>query len=249
MTKYLKSFYLLILFLLLTSVQQASAELDFEPDPTDRATWYDDAKYGMFIHWGLYSHLARGEWVMLREKIPLDDYKQLANGFNPVKFDADAWVLLAKNAGMKYITITSKHHDGFALFELEVSDFNMVDATPYGRDIIKELKEACDRHGIKLGLYYSQAQDWYHLGGINARRSWDEGQRGGDLDTYLEELSIPQVKEIVTKYDPFLVWFGLIHLLDSTLIARGCFPIRFARFALARSSIVEFDLMAELPPS
>ena len=188
-----------------------AAELDFEPKPTDAGAWYDEVKYGMFIHWGLYSHLARGEWVMLREEIPLAEYKKLAEGFDPIKFDADEWVQLAKNAGMKYIVITSKHHDGFALFESEASDFNMVDATPYGRDIIKELKAACDRHGIALGLYYSQAQDWYHVGGIAKKRAWDETQlddgKEGDMHKYFEQLALPQVKEIITQYDPKLIWF------------------------------------------
>lgn len=186
-------------------------KLDFEPKPSDPGAWYDEVKYGMFIHWGLYSHLARGEWVMLREEIPLAEYRKLAEGFDPVQFDADEWVLLAKNAGMKYIVITSKHHDGFALFESEASDFNMVDATPYGRDIIEELKEACDRHGIALGLYYSQAQDWYHLGGIAKKRVWDDAQLNdgeeGDMHKYFEQLAIPQVQEIVSKYDPALIWF------------------------------------------
>ena len=189
----------------------AEPALDFSPSPNDPAAWYDDAKYGMFIHWGLYSQLARGEWVMLQEEIPLAEYEDVAAHFNPVKFDADAWVRVAKNAGMKFIVITSKHHDGFALFKSKVSDFNLVDATPFKRDAIRELKDACDRHGIKLGLYYSHAQDWYHLGGIAQNRAWDDRQIGADdkadMDTYLDSISLPQVREIVTQYDPFLIWY------------------------------------------
>jgi alpha-L-fucosidase len=198
-------------FLASFSALNAETILDFEPRPSDDAAWYDEAKYGMFIHWGLYSELARGEWVMLQENIPLAEYEKIAEGFNPVKFDADAWVRLAKAAGMKYITITSKHHDGFALFKSEASDFNIVDATPFKRDVIKELKEACDREGIKLGLYYSQAQDWYHLGGIAANRIWDEAQldhcKEGDMQAYIENLALPQVRELITNYDPALIWF------------------------------------------
>ena len=105
----------------------------------DRTAWMDEAKFGMFIHWGLYAELARGEWVMNREKIPIAEYEKLAAKFNPVKFDADEWVKVAKDAGMRYIVITSKHHDGFAMFGSKVSPYNIVDATPFKRDPLKEL--------------------------------------------------------------------------------------------------------------
>ncbi len=178
-------------------------------DPsTGRAAWLDEAKYGMFIHWGVYSTLANGEWVMNRTKIPVAKYKEMASQFNPGKFDADEWVAVAKNAGMKYITITSKHHDGFAMFDSDVSDYNIVDHTPFKRDVMKELKEACDREGIKLGLYYSQTQDWEFPGG--AGKKWDAVQKG-DFRSYIDKKALPQLKEIMTKYQPTHIWFDTPH--------------------------------------
>jgi len=147
------------------------------PDPESdqakqaRLAWFREAKYGLFIHWGLYAIPAGqwqgarvpgiGEWIMFRARIPVPEYEKLAQGFNPVKFDADAWVALAKDAGMKYMVITSKHHDGFALFDSKVSRWDVVDATPFKRDILKELAAACAKQGMPLGFYYSQAQDWH----------------------------------------------------------------------------------------
>jgi alpha-L-fucosidase len=130
-------------------------------DKDERMAWWREARFGMFIHWGVYAVPAGtykgqrvnriGEWIMNRGKIPVADYKAYAKQFNPVKYDADAWVRMAKDAGMKYIVITSKHHDGFALFDSKVTTWDMVDATPYGKDLIKPLAEACRKHGIKLG--------------------------------------------------------------------------------------------------
>jgi alpha-L-fucosidase len=174
----------------------------------DRAAWLDEAKFGLFIHWGLYSKLARGEWVMSREKIPVAEYSKLPETFNPVKFNAEEWVAVAKNAGMKYITITSKHHDGFCLFDTAVDDYNIVDGTPFKRDVLKELKAACDQAGIKLGFYYSQAQDWYHPGGSG--RKWDPVQNAGDFQTYVDTVSIPQIKELLA-YEPSHLWFDTPH--------------------------------------
>ncbi|CAA6690005.1 MULTISPECIES: alpha-L-fucosidase [unclassified Lentimonas] len=175
---------------------------------TGRAAWLDEAKYGMFIHWGVYSTLANGEWVMARSKIPVAEYKEMAAKFNPVKFNADEWVAVAKNAGMKYITITSKHHDGFAMFDSDVTDYNIVDYTPFKRDVLQELKEACDKAGIKLGFYYSQTQDWEFPGG--AGRKWDPAQKG-DFRNYIDTKSLPQLKEIMTKYAPTHIWFDTPH--------------------------------------
>src|SRR6476661_2335041 len=132
--------------------------------------WFRDAKFGLFIHWGLYAIPAGewkgqpiagiGEWIMNRAKIPVAEYELLAKQFNPVKFDAEAWVQMAQDAGMKYIVITSKHHDGFAMYKSAVSKYNIVDATPFKRDILKELAAACAKRGMRLGFYYSQSQDW-----------------------------------------------------------------------------------------
>ena len=128
----------------------------------DRMEWWREARFGMFIHWGVYAVPAGiykgqkinriGEWIMNRGKIPVAEYQQFAKEFNPVKYDPDAWVRMAKDAGMKYIVITSKHHDGFALFESKASKWDMVDATPYGKDLLKPLAEACRKYGIKLGF-------------------------------------------------------------------------------------------------
>ena len=141
-----------------------------------RLEWWHEARFGMFIHWGVYSQWAgqyhgheqaRGgaEWIMNRCKIPVAEYQEKAKSFNPVNYDPDFWVKMAKDAGMKYIIITSKHHDGFALFESEASAWNVVDATAYRKDLLKPLAEACKKYGIKLGFYYSQAQDWNNPGG------------------------------------------------------------------------------------
>jgi len=139
------------------SSQQAISE-------TKRAAaqeWFQDNKFGMFIHWGVYSVLGKGEWVMQNDQMPISEYEKLPPQFNPTEFDADEWVSIAKDAGMRYITITSKHHDGFAMWDSQVRDYNIVDATPYGQDVLKMLSEACQRQGLKLFFYYSHL-DWHH---------------------------------------------------------------------------------------
>ena len=182
----------------------------------DRLRWYHEAKFGMFIHWGLYSIPAGiwrgqevpgiGEWIMEHGKIPMKDYQPLAGQFNPVNFDADAWVRAAKDAGMKYIVITAKHHDGFAMFKSDASPFNIVDATPFKRDPLQELAAACRKAGIRLGFYYSQAQDWNHPGGAAWNGSWDPAQKG-DMDEYLRTVAVPQVRELLTHYGPVSVFW------------------------------------------
>jgi alpha-L-fucosidase len=188
-----------------------------------RLAWFKEAKYGLFIHWGLYAIPAGewkgkripgiGEWIMNRAKVPVAEYEQLAKRWNPVKFDAEAWVQLAQDAGMKYMVITSKHHDGFALYESRVSAWDVVDATPFRRDILKELAAACQKHGMPLGFYYSQAQDWHEPGG--AGNDWDfgpdldaDGKERKPYDQYLREKAEPQVRELLTGYGPVaLIWF------------------------------------------
>ncbi|MHC5017038.1 MAG: alpha-L-fucosidase, partial [Planctomycetota bacterium] len=153
-----------------------------------------------------------GEWIMHRGKIPVAEYKQYAKQFNPVESDPDQWVRLAKEAGMKYIVITSKHHDGFALFDSKVTDWDVVDATPYGKDLLKPLAEACRKHRIRLGFYYSQAQDWCHPGGSSAgNKCWDDAQEG-DMDEYIQNIAVPQLKEILTNYgDIAILWWDTPH--------------------------------------
>ena len=141
--------------------------------------WWREARFGLFIHWGVYAVPAGthkgeqieniGEWIMHYGRIPVSEYQQYSREFNPVNYDPEAWVRLAKDAGMKYIVITTKHHDGFALFDTAVSDWNVVDSTPHAKDLLKPLAEAARKHGIKLGFYYSQAQDWVHPGGATGR--------------------------------------------------------------------------------
>lgn len=182
--------------------------------------WFRDAHFGLFIHWGLYSQYAGvwkgkdartwngcAEWMMLVAKAPREEYATGAKDFNPIKFDADAWVRTAKVAGAKYIIITSKHHDGFAMFKSTASKYNIVDATPFKRDPIKELAEACKKHGIRLGFYYSQNLDWYHPGGAGGE--WDPTHKGSP-DAYLEKIAIPQIKEILTNYgDISVLWYDM----------------------------------------
>ena len=186
-----------------------------------RMQWFRQAKYGLFIHWGLYSIPAGywkgvrspgiGEWVMHRMKVPVREYEKLAGGFNPINFDAEAWVQMAEDAGMKYIVITSKHHDGFAMYHSKVSPYNIYDATPFHRDPIKELADACARHHMPFGFYYSQSQDWHEPGGMG--NDWDfpsnkEKSASGAYDGYIREKAVPQVKELLQNYAPVcLMWF------------------------------------------
>lgn len=181
-----------------------------------RLDWWREAKFGMFIHWGLYAIPAGiwkgeeipgiGEWIMLRARIPVAEYEQLANAFNPVDFSAKEIVDLAKAAGQKYIVITSKHHDGFCLFKPSVGDYNMVDATPFGRDVIEELADECARQEMKLGFYYSQVQDWHHPDGDG--NDWDYNPETQDFQRYLDDYVVPHVTDLLTNYGPVcLIWF------------------------------------------
>ena len=201
-----------LLTVLVASAPSVLAESQQEHDA--RVKWWREARFGLFIHWGIYSVPGGtyqgkqipgiGEWIMNHGKIPVAEYATYAGQFNPVKFSADAWVGLAKAAGMKYIVITSKHHDGFAMFQSKASSYNVVDATPFKRDVIKEMAEACQRQGMKLGLYYSQAQDWHHPGGAANGGHWDKAQ-DGSMDEYLDKIAVPQVREILSNYGPIAV--------------------------------------------
>ena len=172
-----------------------------------RMAWWRKAKFGMFIHWGLYAIPADGEWHMRQKKVPIAEYRKYATDFNPVKFDADEWASIAHDAGMQYMVLTTKHHDGFAMFHSKASDYNIVDATPFKRDPLKELSLACPKHDIKLGTYYSVIADWGHPGGGAGCEKWDEAQKG-DLDEYINTVSLPQVKELLSNYGPIAVmWF------------------------------------------
>lgn len=193
-----------------------------EQDKEARMQWWKDARFGMFIHWGLYAVPAGeyegkrvegiGEWIMNSLNIPIEEYEKFADEFNPVKFDADEWVSIAKDAGMKYIVITSKHHDGFALWDSEVTQWDVIDATPYDQDILKALAEACEKQGITFCFYYS-IMDWHHP---DAQAMWEPNYNQGrdsenvnpDFPKYLENYMKPQLEELLTNYgDIGVLWF------------------------------------------
>lgn len=208
----------------------------FAADATDIAA-FREARFGLFIHWGLYSQLGGrwkgrtmdyiGEWIQSRYRIPNAEYAKVADVFNPVLFDADDWARQAKAAGMEYAVFTTKHHDGFSMFETHVSDYNIVDATPFKRDAFGEFAAACRRQGLKVGLYYSQNLDWHEFDAAdpegNAGRNRDDlfnkGMSWGNtwdfpdatnknLDRYLKTKVYPQLKELLTNYgEIFVIWF------------------------------------------
>jgi alpha-L-fucosidase len=235
-----------------------------------RLDWWRDVKFGMFIHWGIYSIPAGqwkgedipgiGEWIMLRAQIPVQEYEPLAKQFNPIHYDAEQIVALAKRAGQKYIVLTSKHHDGFCMYKSEQTDYNIVDATPFGRDILKELADACQREGIKLGLYYSQTQDWHHPDGYGNTWDFDESQQ--DFDDYIENYVKPQVTEILTEYGPIcLVWFDtpkiiseeqsqslleLVHELQPDCLVCGRLGNALGDYATAQDNAIPPELLADL---
>lgn len=179
--------------------------------PRERAAarqWFQDAKFGMFIHWGVYSLLGQGEWVMQNRSIPVSSYEWLASTFNPVKFNAHDWVALAKSAGVRYITITSRHHDGFSMFATRATPYNIVDWTPFRRDPLKELADECHAEGIKLFFYYSQL-DWHNTD------YWPRGGTGhdtgrpdtGNWNRYIDFMNA-QLTELLTNYGSIGgIWF------------------------------------------
>jgi alpha-L-fucosidase len=224
-----------------TQTSKAMWQRNYGASHEERMQWWRDARFGMFIHWGVYSVPAGtyhgeqskhiGEWIMRDFNIPVTEYAGYAKDFNPVKFNAKEWVQIAKNAGMKYIVITAKHHDGFAMFHTHVDGYNIYDASPWKHDPIKELSEAARKAGLKFGVYYSEAQDWHHPGGAAAKRNaeknidaqnhWDPAQQGS-MDDYIDKVAVPQVKELLSNYGPISVlWW------DTPV---GMTPERVAKF-------------------
>ncbi|MEP6748996.1 MAG: alpha-L-fucosidase [Bacteroidota bacterium] len=231
--------YIILLVALTLAAQSIFCQDTLSND--QRMKWWREARFGMFIHWGVYAVPAGtfrgqkinniGEWIMNRGKIPVKEYQQYAEQFNPILYNPEEWVKAAKDAGMKYIVITAKHHDGFALFGSKASKWNIEDATPYKKDILKPLAEACKRAGIKLGFYYSQAQDWTNAGGAVMRRParegwanpdsslidaytkeheghWDPAQTTKTMSQYIDDVAVPQVKELLTNYgDVAVLWW------------------------------------------
>ncbi|WP_165072529.1 alpha-L-fucosidase [Paludisphaera rhizosphaerae] len=162
--------------------------------------WFEDAKFGMFVHWGVYSLLGKGEWVMNNDKIPIAEYRKLPPQFNPVKFDADEWVKLAKAAGMRYITVTTKHHDGFCMYDSKLTDYDVIDATPYAKDPMKALAEACRKNRVKLFFYYSLL-DWHHPDYFPLGKTGHHTgrEKKGDWAKYVAYYQ-GQVRELCTNY-------------------------------------------------
>jgi alpha-L-fucosidase len=244
-----------------SSGQRPDARLD------PRLNWWREARFGMFIHWGLYSILAGewagqavpgiGEWIMLRARIPVKEYEPLARQFNPVNFNAAEWVSLTKRAGQKYLVITSKHHDGFSIFDSRVTDYDIVDATPLRRDPIKELAEECQKQGIPLCFYYSQTQDWHHPDGDG--NDWDYDDSKKDFAGYLENYVKPQVRELLTNYGPIgLIWFDtpkritaeqsqslvdFVHELQPACLVCGRVGNHLGDYASTRDNVIPSEML------
>jgi len=199
-------FFLLILFQASVAVAQP-----YQPTEENLKTrqWFEEARFGLFVHWGVYSVLGDGEWVMNNQRIPAATYEKLPSFFNPTEFNAAEWVSMVKDAGMKYITITSKHHDGFAMWDSKVSDYNVVKKTPYGKDILKMLAEECQKQGIKLFFYHSQL-DWHHpdyFPPCGTGVSYTGRPESGDWNKYLDYMDT-QLTELLTGYGPIAgIWF------------------------------------------
>ena len=222
------------IFILMGSILFSKAGFSQTISKDERMQWWREARFGLFIHWGVYSEWAGvynghpqlkggAEWIMNRSKIPVAEYREKAKSFNPIHYNPDAWVKMARDAGMKYIIITAKHHDGFALFNSQASDWNIVAATQYGKDLLKPLAKACKKYGMPLGFYYSQAQDWTNPGGAVSRKvasdgwlnpdsakideytkkhngHWDPIQDTRSFQDYIHEVAVPQVKELLSNY-------------------------------------------------
>src|SRR5947209_16945693 len=247
---------------LVSLAQQAPVSPEAKAKQDARMKWFREAKFGLFIHWGLYAIPAGewkgqpiagiGEWIMQRARIPVREYEQLARQFNSVQFDAARWVALARRAGQKYIVITAKHHDGFCMFDSKVSDYDIVDATPFGRVPIKELADECQKQGMRLGFYYSQTQDWHHPGGDG--NDWDCDEATKDFAGYVEQYVKPQVRELLTNYGPVcLIWFDtprritpqqsrelvdLVHLLQPDCLVNGRIGNALGDYAESRDNVI-----------
>lgn len=197
-----------VLLVLLSIAVQGGWAYEPAPENLKAREWFQDAKFGLFVHWGLYSVLGRGEWILHNDRMTLPEYENLAMGFYPGKFNAREWVSTVKEAGMRYITITSKHHDGFAMFDSKHSEWDIVDASPYGKDVLKMLADECRRQGIKLFFYHSQL-DWHHPDyfprGRTGRFTGREDE--GDWNRYLDYMDA-QLTELLTNYGPIGgIWF------------------------------------------
>ena len=223
-----KNLMLLLALVIFFGCQQKVKEEPKEPskdylnetkeEKDNRMRWWREAKFGMFIHWGPYAIPAGtyqgkeiggiGEWIMNNASIPIEEYENFSKQFNPVKFNAEEWAKIAKDAGMKYMVITSKHHDGFCLWDSKVTTYDIMDFTSFGRDILQELKEACDKYGIKLCFYHS-IMDWHHPDAQSAfyPKYNDRENSNPNFQRYVSEYLTPQLEELVVNYDPAVLWF------------------------------------------
>ncbi|WP_372772871.1 alpha-L-fucosidase [Mangrovibacterium sp.] len=247
-----------------------NAKLEYLESPelvAERLAWWNDARFGMFIHWGLYAHDGcfwngqdgRSEHMMRNLQIPISEYEKIADEFNPQKFNADEWAKIAKDAGMKYMVITSKHHDGFAMFNSPSDDYNIVKQTPWKRDAVLELKQACEKQGIKFGVYYSLGRDWHHpqcnSKGGSRSNVWDfPEEEKKDYSIYFNEKVKPQISELITQYKPAIIWFdtpelitkeqsiellALIHKLDPDCIVNQRVGNKLGDYAVREQKIPE----------
>ena len=213
------------ILLALVAVLVLSSAPSAQMPGSERVKWFTEARFGMFVHFGLYSilggswnghtlpapELANGrswyaEWAQQRLEVPRDKYVALVKQFNPVKFDADAWILEAKRAGMRYFVITAKHHDGFALWDSAVTDYDL-GSTPFKGDLLGDLAKACRKHGLKFGFYYSHWQDWHHDGGAWPYWAPERQPSQEAFERYWQGVSLKQVAELIDRYDPDLFWF------------------------------------------
>lgn len=221
--------FVLIAFILLLLTNHSTAQ----KQTNERAQWFTDSRFGMFIHWGIYSG-AEGiwkgeklrndndyaEWLLYRNRINRDEYVTLLDRFDWNEIDPEKWVLLAKNSGMKYVTLTAKHHDGFALWDSKIGDYNLGNYTNPKRDIVKELADACKKHGLKLGLYYSHWVDWEHKYGWNHTREI-YGITDDEYDKYWQKKVIPQMHELLTNYgDISMIWFDMWIHHSNTIVTK-----------------------------
>lgn len=200
---------LIVLLLLSTCILAQEKKYTPTPENMKNREWFQDAKFGLFIHWGVYSVLGDGEWVMNNQQIPIKTYEKIPAFFNPTQFNPAEWVQMVKDAGMQYITITSKHHDGFAMYDSKVSDYTIVKRTPYGKDVLKMLADECRKQGIKLFFYHSQL-DWHHPDYFprgNTGGSYTDRENKGDMNKYLDYMDA-QLTELLTNYGEVAgIWF------------------------------------------
>lgn len=198
------------IFCLIFTLQVASAQNSYMPtkENLEARQWFQEARFGLFIHWGVYSVLGDGEWVMNNKNISIEEYEKLSSFFNPTDFNPEEWVKMAKDAGMKYITITSRHHDGFSMFDSKVTDYNIVKKSPYKKDVLKMLADECRKEGIKLFFYYSLL-DWHDDNYFPRGRTGTKisGRNEGDWNKYIDFMKA-QLTELLTNYgDIGGIWF------------------------------------------